>query len=93
MHIEAFETYLKGVHPLKSNHISLYRALYTQWKEKGFPVELKVDRDAAKNASGISSFNTYVQCLKDLEHFGHITYKPGKAKGRPAIVLIKATWL
>lgn len=57
-------------------HISLYWALFFEWNECRFQSPFFISRMEMMNTSKIGSVNTYLKCLKELDQFGYITYKP-----------------
>jgi hypothetical protein len=76
LHINAFYTHLRKDPRLRSNHISLYLALFQIWNYHHFSDKFPVPRDEALQLSGIGSRNTYTTCMKNLHAFGLITYLP-----------------
>jgi hypothetical protein len=57
-------------------HISLYWALFFEWNECRFQSPFFISRMEMMNTSKIGSVNTYLKCLKELDQFGYISYKP-----------------
>lgn len=90
-HLNAFFARVQEDDRLKSNHISLYLALFQHWNQQQFRQPFPVLRDAVIRLSGIGSANTYTRCLKDLHAFGYILYQPG-GKQHP-LCLIRIVYL
>ncbi|WP_295119304.1 hypothetical protein [uncultured Chitinophaga sp.] len=90
-HLNAFFARVQEDGRLKSNHISLYLALFQHWNQQQFRQPFPVLRDAVIRLSGIGSANTYTRCLKDLHAFGYILYQPG-GKQHP-LCLIRIVYL
>lgn len=61
---------------LSSLHVSLYFALFFEWNECRFQNPFFINRSEIMNASKIGNANTYTKCLKELDLFGYIEYKP-----------------
>lgn len=61
---------------LNPTHISLYNALFLIWNECGFEKELSINRNDMMKMAKIGSANTYTKCLKDLDKFKLLKYKP-----------------
>lgn len=57
-------------------HISLFMALFYLWKENGFENPISVTRKGIMALAHINSIATYHKCLKELQQYGYIDYKP-----------------
>jgi hypothetical protein len=57
-------------------HLSVYNALFMLWNECGYALELSINRNDVMMLSKIGNANTYTKCLKELNDFGYIVYKP-----------------
>lgn len=85
-HLNAFYVQVRKDDRLKSSHISLYLALFQRWNTCQFRQAFPVLREHMMRLSRIGSRNTYTQCLKDLDAFGYIRYRPG-GKDHPLTVI------
>ena len=63
---------------LKSNHISLYLALFMLWNQNRFSRHFFINRGEVMRLSKIGSKNTYHKCLKELDKWKYIEYLPSK---------------
>lgn len=61
---------------LRPTHISLYMALFQCWNQNRFTNPIQIHRNELMEASKISSFSTYTECIKDLMAWGYIDYIP-----------------
>ena len=61
---------------LHPTHISLYMALFQFWNLRRFKNPVSICRADTMQHAKIFSKTTYHKCLKDLERFGYIKYKP-----------------
>ena len=61
---------------LSPYHLSIYNALFMLWNECGYANELSINRNDVMMLSKIGNANTYTKCLKDLNDYGYIIYKP-----------------
>lgn len=61
---------------LSPYHLSIYNALFMIWNECGYAKDLSINRNDVMMLSKIGNANTYTKCLKDLNNFGYIIYKP-----------------
>jgi hypothetical protein len=57
-------------------HISLYYTLVQFWNRAHFRNPISISRYELMQVSKIGSVNTYIRCIKELEQFGFIQYKP-----------------
>jgi hypothetical protein len=69
-------------------HISLYLALFRRWNLNFFRNPVSVSRDELMKQSKIGSVNTYIKCLKELDAFGYIQYKPSFNRHRGSLVYL-----
>jgi hypothetical protein len=58
------------------SHISLYLALFWNWKQHNFSAPFPVYRKDLMNLAHINSIATYHKCIKELSSFGYIGYMP-----------------
>ncbi|MFB9271048.1 MULTISPECIES: hypothetical protein [Flavobacteriaceae] len=61
---------------LNPTHISLYIALFQLWNYNRFPAEFHISREEIMKLSKIGSTATYHKCIKELNHWKYIIYKP-----------------
>lgn len=61
---------------LTSHHLALYFALFYYWNLSRFKAMIPIARDDVMNRARIGSTNTYHRCLKDLDAWGYLRYKP-----------------
>lgn len=61
---------------LNPSHISLYIALFQLWNYNRFPNEFHISREEIMKLSKIGSTATYHKCIKELNHWKYILYKP-----------------
>jgi len=65
-----------AIEKLQLSHMSLFLAIYHQWKISEFIQPIKITRQMLMNDSKIKSFATYSKCMTDLNDLGFIAYKP-----------------
>jgi hypothetical protein len=61
---------------LNPTHISLYIALFQLWNYNRFPAEFHISREEIMKLSKIGSTATYHKCIKELNYWKYIIYKP-----------------
>lgn len=61
---------------IKRSHFCLYMGLFQLWNESRFSKEIKVNRRHLMELGKIGSKTTFSDCMKDLEKWGLIRYKP-----------------
>jgi hypothetical protein len=57
-------------------HISLYMALFQMWSLQNCVGPLAITRAELMPVAKICGRGTYHKCIKDLEEYGYIEYKP-----------------
>lgn len=67
-------------------HISLYISLFRRWNLNFFRNPVSVSRYELMRQSKIGSVNTYIKCLKELDAFGFIQYKPSYNRHRGSLI-------
>jgi len=88
-HLNTFYRHVRKDTRLKSNHISLYVALFQIWNMHDFRNPFPIVRQEAMLLSRIGSRDTYTTCLKQLHTFGYIVYeKAAKQYGNSIIQII-----
>ena len=75
-HLNAVFNHMDQNPALSAQHITLYLALFRRWNRNFFQNPIVVVRDELMKTSRIGSVNTYTKCLKQLDQFGYIQYKP-----------------
>lgn len=61
---------------LNATHISLFTGLFVQWQRNSFASPFAVTRKALMVFSKIASIATYHKCIKELDNYGYIRYRP-----------------
>jgi hypothetical protein len=61
---------------LNPSHISLYIALFQIWNYSRFPEEFYINREQAMESSKIGSKSTYHRCIRELDSWKYLMYKP-----------------
>ena len=61
-------------------HISLYMALLMQWNLKGGSNPVEISRSTLMKTAKINSRFTFYKCMKDLNDFRYINYRPTVSK-------------
>ncbi len=61
---------------IMSTHVSLFAALFVCWQHGGFNNPFAVTRRKLMAHSRIASIATYHKCIRELDAFGYIHYKP-----------------
>lgn len=74
--IEVFLTVISKDQRVEFSHISLFLAIYYQWKVNLRTNAIPVSRSTLMALSKIKSTCTYHKCIKDLEDLGCIKYHP-----------------
>lgn len=69
-------------------HVSLYMALFRCWNISWFQNPISIARNEMMKLSKIGSVNTYTKCLKELDSFGFIKYKPSFNPHRGSLVYL-----
>lgn len=69
-------------------HISLYYSLFQYWNISKFRNPISISRDDQMQASKIGSVNTYLKCLKELDHWGYIKYEPSHNPMKGSLVYL-----
>ena len=71
-----FYVAIKEDHRIGTTHISLYMALFQFFNLNGFRNPVEITRTSLMEVAKISGIATYHKCIKDLNEFGYIKYKP-----------------
>lgn len=57
-------------------HISLYMSLYHHWLLNGCMDQFHIQRESIMQMAKISGIATYHKCIKELDEYGYIKYRP-----------------
>src|SRR6218665_2087374 len=57
-------------------HISLYFSLFQYWNMARFHSPISISRHELMRAAKIGSVNTYIRCIRQLDAWAYIKYKP-----------------
>lgn len=85
-HLESWSDIICLDDRLTPHHISLYYALFHQWNLAKFRNPISICRSELMYASKIGSANTYTKCLKQLDHWDYLEYKPSYNPARGSLV-------
>jgi hypothetical protein len=85
-HLESIHSKFIEDNRINPFHISLYMALFHQWNSAMFPEQLSIARSEVIRYSKIGSANTYTRCLRELNDWGYIHYKPSNNPYRGSLV-------
>ena len=85
-HLEAWADRICCDDRLTPHHISLYYAMFHQWNLAKFKNPISICRSELMLACKIGSANTYTKCLKQLDNWGYIEYKPSYNPARGSLV-------
>jgi len=85
-HLEAWSDRICCDDRLTPHHISMYYALFHQWNLAKFQNPISICRSELMLTCKIGSANTYTKCLKQLDNWGYIQYKPSYNPARGSLV-------
>ena len=85
-HLESWADRICCDDRLTPHHISLYYAMFHQWNLAKFKNPISICRSELMLACKIGSANTYTKCLKQLDKWGYIQYKPSYNPARGSLV-------
>lgn len=68
-------------HRLKTSHISLFTALFIHWQRHQFQSPFSASRRKLMALSRIASQATYHKCIRELDAYGYIRYRPSYHPG------------
>ncbi|MCW3072884.1 MAG: hypothetical protein JWO44_2774 [Bacteroidetes bacterium] len=69
-------------------HISLYFSLFQYWNMARFRSPISISRYELMRASKIGSVNTYIRCIKQLDEWQYIKYKPSYNPQKGSLVYL-----
>ncbi len=75
-HLNNFFIRLEKDGRMTPHHISLYMALFQMWNLERFADEFTIMRFDIMKIARIGSVNTYARCMRNLEEWGYIRYRP-----------------
>lgn len=61
---------------LHGSHISLYIALFVCYRQSGYQNPFPITRKTVMGFSKVASIATYHKCMRQLNDYGYIRYKP-----------------
>jgi hypothetical protein len=67
---------MKDDNRMTATHISLYTALFARWESSNFQSPVAFTRRELMEAAKINGLATYHRCMKDLNDFGYVQYRP-----------------
>ena len=71
-----FYTAIKDDHRIGTTHISLYMSLFQFYNLNGFTNPVEITRATVMKVAKIQGIATFHSCIKDLNDYGYIEYKP-----------------
>ena len=71
---------------ISTTHLGLYYSLFHQWNLAKFKNPISISRSELMLTSKIGSANTYTRCLRELNDWGYIDYKPSNNPYRGSLV-------
>jgi replication initiation and membrane attachment protein DnaB len=71
-----FYNAIREDHRIGTTHISLYMSLFQFYNLNGFNNPVEITRAAVMKVAKIQGIATFHLCIKDLNDFGYIAYKP-----------------
>lgn len=75
-HLAGFFERVAADERLNPTHISMYVSLFQFWNASRFKNPISISRNELMRVSKISAKATYHKCVKDLNDFGYLKYKP-----------------
>ena len=85
-HLENFFAKISLDDRLSTVHLGLYYSLFHQWNLAKFQNTISINRSELMLTSKIGSANTYTRCLRELNDWGYIDYKPSNNPCRGSLV-------
>ena len=74
--LTSFYSAIRDDHRITTTHISLYMALFQLYNLNQLRNPVNINRKAIMELAKISGLATFHKCIKDLNDFGYILYKP-----------------
>ncbi len=75
-HLAGFFDRVAADERLNPTHISMYVSLFQFWNASRFKNPISISRGELMRVSKISAKATYHKCMKELNDFGYLKYKP-----------------
>lgn len=75
-HLAGFFDRVAADKRINPTHISMYVSLFQFWNASRFKNPISISRNELMRVSKISAKATYHKCMKDLNDFGYLKYKP-----------------
>ncbi|HTB99472.1 MAG TPA: hypothetical protein VK705_02200 [Ferruginibacter sp.] len=75
-HLAGFFERVAGDERLNPTHISMYVSLFQFWNASRFQNPISISRNELMRVSKISAKATYHKCMRELNDFGYLHYKP-----------------
>jgi hypothetical protein len=75
-HLAGFFDRVTADERLNPTHISMYVSLFQFWNASRFKNPISISRGELMRVSKISAKATYHKCMKELNDFGYLKYKP-----------------
>lgn len=75
-HLAGFFDRVAADERLNPSHISMYVSLFQFWNASRFRNPISISRNELMRVSKISAKATYHKCMKELNDFGYLKYKP-----------------
>ena len=75
-HLRGFYQQVDSDENITAHHISLYMALFQFWNIHRFREKFDINRQDLMAMSRIGSAHTYARCMKQLNDWGYIKYRP-----------------
>lgn len=75
-HLAGFFNRVAGDERLNPTHVSMYVSLFQFWNASRFQNPISISRNELMKVSKISAKATYHKCMKELNDFGYLQYKP-----------------
>lgn len=75
-HLAGFFNRVAGDERLNPTHISMYVSLFQFWNASRFQNPISISRNELMKVSKISAKATYHKCMKELNDFGYLQYRP-----------------
>ena len=73
-------------HRVIATHVSLFTALFIQWQRSHFRSPFSVTRKELMAYSKIASTATYHKCIRELDEYGYIRYRPSYHPGKGSLI-------
>jgi len=75
-HLAGFFDRVAGDERLNPTHVSMYVSLFQFWNASRFQNPISISRNELMKVSKISAKATYHKCMRELNDFGYLQYKP-----------------